>query len=211
MSPLIRSRFQLREVPFPRSDPKSKTTKTPGAMPTTRLSSPKSALRGHVFSLEACEREVWSWGGSPLPGHLVREHLSKANLSRFPDVVDLGSDRMHPMILAERFSATTFCGRSEDMPTQSRLRRAQSRRGHGTQRREGFSLGKTRAFRNVGWDKLAKRATAHHCHAPWQPSKRGPDFGELSRAAAAEPALSHPTAATKENRSRRCPAGAADL
>jgi len=24
---------------------------------------------------------------------------------------------------------------------------------------------KTRAFRNVGWDKLAERATAHHCHA----------------------------------------------
>ncbi len=41
----------------------------------------------------------------------------------------------------------------------------------------------------------------------WQPSKGGPDFGELSRAAAAEPAWSHPTAAsaaTKENPSRRC-------
>ena len=35
----------------------------------------------------------------------------------------------------------------------------------GMQRCEGFSLGKTRAFRNVGWDKLAERATAHHGHA----------------------------------------------
>ena len=68
---------------------------------------------------------------------------------------------------ASRVARPSFgrCESSGAMPTQSRLRRAQSRRGHGTRRREGFSLGKTRAFRNVGWDKLAKRATAHHCHA----------------------------------------------
>ena len=55
-----------------------------GAMPTTRLSSPKSALRGHVFSLEACVAErIGRGGGARCRDVRIRQHLTTATRSAF--------------------------------------------------------------------------------------------------------------------------------
>ena len=57
---------------------------SPGAMPTTRLSSPKSALRGHVFSLEACVAgRIGRGGGARCRDVRIRQHLTTATRSEF--------------------------------------------------------------------------------------------------------------------------------
>ncbi len=59
--------------------PPSLAALPPGAMPTTRLSSPKSALRGHVFSLEARVAErIGRGGGARCRDVRIRQHLTTA-------------------------------------------------------------------------------------------------------------------------------------
>ncbi len=130
----------LREILFVFAGGSTKRF-APGAMPTARPSSPKSALRGHVFSIEACDRPLpRATGGLGLSKETDADKNRKTSANGpgparcHVDTFcgDHSSRKMDRRVPAGRFPATTFCQGSKDMPTQSRLRRAQSRRGHGT-------------------------------------------------------------------------------
>ena len=113
-----------------------------------------TALRGHVFSLEACDRPLRrATGGLGLSKETDADKNRKTSANGpgparcHVDTFcgDHSSRNMDRRVLAGRFPATTFCHGSKDMPTQSRLRRApfgsepqgrrQSSRGHGTRRK----------------------------------------------------------------------------
>ena len=108
----------------------------PMSLPRTRRVPCSTALRGHVFRLEACDRPLRrAKGGLGLSKKTdaAKNRDTSANghgpagchVDTFCG--DHSSRKMHRRMLAGRFPVTTLCRRIlKDMPTQSR--------GHGTRR-----------------------------------------------------------------------------